>query len=306
MWCRFSLRRPNGYSRGDSYPSLHWTPGVSCIARPPLKFALFSSNARRIRLERGEELFCIAPIWHVVDANANARTVLNYLMHFAHRPRAVKNRVGQCEGSRHKYGALPHVRASSCSNVGHKNSPRIQAGDFFFFFFSQKAACKVQQNDRLHKTSGYTPVKETLGVFISLDGGLQSPKDDRLHNVRIYPCCRDLECFFAVWRAVRKVPNNDRLSNVPIHLRCGDLACFFSFGKVSRTPEMFRGCAMYQLSLRSKDLVCIFTFQNVFRRLGFLVCRTSIPNTAVPEYIRHPVSGSDDLNTASIGRISRN
>ena len=66
------------------------------------------------------------------------------------------------------------------------------------FVFIQEAAYKVQQNDRLHKRFGPTPVEKTLRVFVSLEGGLQGPKDDRLDNVVINPCCRDLACFVCV------------------------------------------------------------------------------------------------------------
>ena len=63
--------------------------GCMSVARPPSKFDFLSSNARRVRVEPGGELFCIAPIWHVVDAKAYVMAVLNYLMQIAHGPRAV-------------------------------------------------------------------------------------------------------------------------------------------------------------------------------------------------------------------------
>ena len=158
----------------------------------------------------------------------------------------------------------PRARTSGTKHPG--NSGRRK----YYFLFSQEAACKVQPNDRLHKRFGSTPVENTLRVFLSLEGGLQTPKYDRLDNVRIHPCCRELTCFFAFWKVVRKVSKNDRLRKVRIHPRCGDLACFFTFGKVSRTSKMSRGCAMYQLRLRSRELVWFLAFLKVYRSSGFL------------------------------------
>ena len=91
--CRLRFRRPNGHSEGESYPTLHWIPGVIggyvSVARQPLMFVFFCLNDWRVRLEGGGELFCIAPIWHVVDAKANVRTVWNYFVDIAQRPHAV-------------------------------------------------------------------------------------------------------------------------------------------------------------------------------------------------------------------------
>ena len=198
-------------------------------------------------------------------------------MHIARRPRAVQNHVGQNVRSRHKYGALWHVHPRA------RTSGTIAAREFMqtniFSVFSQEAACKVQQNDRLHKWFGSNLVVETLRVFVTVEGGLQSPKYDRLHIVRIHPCCRDLSWFYAFWKLVRKVSKSDRFRKVRIHPRGGDFMCFFACGLVTRMSEIFSSCAMYRHRLRSRDLVWFVTNQKVFGRSGLLwallsACRT--------------------------------